>query len=114
MTKRRSTIILAIVLLFSISSTVFACDEKQTNTYVTQIIFGNNAFSKTNDENVKMLMSALYLCSEQSDNQGQDKIDCLKKGKVPGVPALKDLNIKSNILMQCSHNKWEYEYKDTQ
>ena len=76
MIKRISALILAIVLLFS-GSTVFACDENQTNTYVTQILFGYNALSKQNDENVKMLMSALYLCCEQSNNQGKDKIDYL-------------------------------------
>lgn len=110
MTKRMSAFILTIVLLVSISSTVFACDEKQTITYTTQILFGDSALSKVNDENVKMLMSALYLCSEQSDNQGQDKVDYLKTRKVSGIPELPDLNIKSNVLMQCSHNSWEYEF----
>ena len=110
MIKRIAAFILAIVLLFSRSSTVFACDEKQTNTYITQILFGNNALSKANDQNVKMLMSALYLCSEQSDNQGQEKIDYLKTMRVSGVPALSDLNIKASNLMECSHNAWEYEF----
>ena len=110
MIKRIVAFILTIVLLLSISSTVFACDEKQTNTYVTQILFGNNALSKANDQNVKMLMSALYLCSEQSDNQGQDKVDYLKAMKVSGVPSLSDLNINTNNLMECSHNTWEYVF----
>ena len=110
MIKRVSALILSIVLLFSISSTVFACDEKQTNTYVTQILFGDSALSKANDENTKMLMSALYLCSEQCNNQGQDKIEYLKGKKVAGIPALKDLSLNPNELIRCSHNKWEYEY----
>ena len=50
MIKRMSALILAMVLLFSLSSTVFACDEKQTNIYVTQIILGDNALRKENDE----------------------------------------------------------------
>ena len=110
MIKRIVVFILTIVLLFSLSSTVFACDENQTNTYVTQILFGDSALSKANDQNVKMLMSALYLCSEQSDNLGQDKIDYLKAMRVSGVPSLSDLNIKDQILMECSHNAWEYEF----
>lgn len=114
MIKRMSALILAMVLLFSLSSTVFACDEKQTNTYVTQIIFGDNALSKENDENVKMLMSALYLCSEQADNQGQDKINFLKGKKVSGIPALSDLNIKGSSLLECSHNSWEYVFAAAQ
>lgn len=110
MIKRIVSFILTIVLLFSLSSTVFACDENQTNTYVTQILFGDSALSKANDQNVEMLLSALYLCSEQSDNQGQDEIDYLKASKVSGVPSLSALNIKNQILMECSHNAWEYEF----
>ena len=102
------------VLLFSFSSTVFACDEKQTNTYATQVLFGDNALSKENDENVKMLMSALYLCSEQTDNMGQDKIDYLKGKRVSGVPALDDLKIKGSSLLECSHNNWEYVFAAAQ
>ena len=110
MIKRIVAFILTIVLLFSLSSTVFACDENQTNTYVTQILFGDSALSKANDQNVEMLLSALYLCSEQYDNLGQDKIDSLKAMKVSGVPSLSGLNIKKNYLMECSHNSWEYEF----
>ncbi len=110
MKKRWSAFLLAIVLLFSSSSTAFACDEEQTNTYITQILFGDRAQSKANDENVKMLLAALYLCSEQADNLGQDKADCLKKGRVSGVPNLASLNIKGTFLLECSHNTWEYEF----
>ena len=114
MIKKMSAFIITIVLLLSIGSTVFACDEKQTDMYVTQILFGNSAQSKKADENVKMLMSALYLCSEQCDNSGQDKVDYLKERRVFGIPSLKNLNVKSNDLMQCSHKKWEYEFSPAQ
>lgn len=110
MKKRWSAFLLAIVLLFSLSSTAFACDEKQTNTYITQILFGDRAQSKSSDENVRMLLAALYLCSEQADNLGQDKIDFLKQHKVSGVPNLTSLNIKGTQLLECSHNAWESEY----
>ena len=110
MKKRWSAFILAIVLLLSISNTALACDEQQTNTYITQILFGDRAQSKSSDENVKMLLAALYLCSEQADNQGQDKIDYLKQHKVSGIPALASLNIKGTYLIECAHNTWEYEY----
>lgn len=114
MMKRLSAFILAIVLLISSSSTALACDENQTNTYVTQILFGDSALSKASDENVKMLMSALYLCSEQSDNLGQDKIDYLKRKKVSGIPVLTKLNIKGDYLLECSHNSWEHEFDASQ
>ncbi len=109
MKKRWSAFILAMVLLLSISNTAFACDEQQTNTYITQILFGDRAQSKSSDENVKMLLAALYLCSEQADNQGQDKIDYLKLHRVSGVPVLSSLNIRGTYLLECSHNTWEHE-----
>ena len=110
MTKRLSALLMVIVLLFSFGSTSYACDENQSNDYVTQILFGDRAYSRANDDNTKMLMSALYLCSEQVDNQGQDKINYLKQKKVSGVPALKDINVKNTDLLECSHNYWGYEY----
>ena len=104
-------IILAIVvLLSSFSSTAFACEENQTNTYVTQILFGDNAASYSNDENVKMLLNALFLCSEQADGAGQDKINFLKRKRVTGIPALSSLNINGDSLLECSHNSWEHEF----
>ena len=107
MIKRLSAILLIIVLLFSLSSTAFACNEEQTGTYVTQILFGDNALSRSSDEKVKMLLSAIYLCCEQSDSSGQDKIDYLKLKKVAGIPALSSINIKGTYLLECSHNRWE-------
>ena len=101
---------MAAVLLLSIScNTAFACDESQTNTYVAQILFGDNAISRSSDEKVKMLMSALYICSEQTEGLGQDKLDYLKAKKVSGIPALSAINVKSDNLFECSHNSWEYE-----
>lgn len=55
-------------------------------------------------------MAAVYLCCEQSDNQGQDKIDYLKKNKVSGVPVLSAINIKNEQLIECSHSKWDAVY----
>lgn len=110
--KRFLSILLSIVVVISSALPVYACDENQNNTYVTQILFGDNALSYGSDENVKILLDALYLCSEQSDNQGQDKIEYLKQKKVRSIPNLKKLNIKNNALEECSHNFWEYEYKN--
>ena len=39
--KRRIATIIAICLLVSFCSTAFGCDENQTSTYVTQILFGD-------------------------------------------------------------------------
>lgn len=110
MGKRICSLLLTIVLLFSSGNTVLACDENQITTYVPQILFGDSASSKVSDEKVKMLLDALYLNSMQSDGQGKDKIEYLKRKKVRGIGSLSDLDIKHKDLMKCSHNTWEYEY----
>ncbi len=110
MIKRLFMLALAVMLIFSVSMTALACNEQQTETYILQILFGNNATAKGSDNNVKILLNALYVCSEQSDNQGQDKIEFLKQKGVPGIPSLNDLNIKGDYLIECSHNKWEYVF----
>ena len=109
--KRLTVILLTIALLVSFaSSSSFACDEEQTKTYVPQILFGNNALSKSSDEKVQMLMAAVYLCCEQADGQGQDKITYLKSKKVSSVPSRQAINIKNDQLIESSHIVWEADY----
>lgn len=112
MIKRFGMCLLAITLFMSSSVSVFACDEDQTNVYVTQILFGDEAISYGSNEEVEKLLSALYICSEQSNKDGQDKLDLLKKAKVGNVPALSRINVKSESLFDCSHNSWEYVSKN--
>ena len=108
--KRLSVWFLVVALMFSLVSPVFACDEEQTDIYVTQVIFGSQASQYESDENVKMLLDAVYLCSEQHDNLGRDKLTQLKNKKVRSLPSLSSINISGNSLLDCSHNSWEYEY----
>ncbi len=109
MIKRITAAMLLIILLVSLPCRVFACDKDQTETYVTQILFGDNASLHASDPETEMLLDALYICSEQSDNQGQEELDSLS-GKVNSVPLLKDINLKQSNLTECSHKSWEYEY----
>lgn len=110
MIKRICTVLLTISLLITSSSmAVFACNEEQTNLYVTRILFGNNALSCEIEENVKEILSALYICSEQSDKKGQEKIDILKNARVSDIPSLDSINVCNENLLSCSHNAWEYE-----
>lgn len=108
--KRYIAFFFAIVLLITNSFKVYACDENQSNAHVTEIVFGDDALRYSSDENVKALLNALYLCCEQSDNQGQGKVDYLKVKKVKKLPALNEINIKNSELIECSHISWEYEY----
>ena len=107
--KRLPALVLAVAMLFSLQTVGFACNENQTNTYITQILFGDSALSKSDDDNVKLLLNAVYLCCEQADNQGQDKLAYLKSQRVSGASSLASLNISGDILLECSHNSWDHE-----
>lgn len=108
MIKRILATIIAIFLFAS--SIAFACDENQTNFYITQMLFGARAFGRTSDYKVKSLLNGLYLCSLQADGKGQDKLDFLHLQGVGGLPTFSDLNIKGNELFSCAHDSWEREY----
>ncbi len=105
--KRLLAFTLSIVLLFYLGSTAVACNESQTNTYVTQILFGNDAALRESDEQTKMLLYAIYLCCEQSDNNGQDKLNLLKRNRVAGVPLLSSVNLTDAEKNELCHVKWE-------
>jgi len=111
MIKRIIVFFLVVCLFMSSSSTVYACDEEQSNYYVRQILFGNNAVSYESNVTVEKLLNALYICSEQSNREGQDKLTALKNAKVSGVPSLNKINIGGDDLFDCAHNSWEYVSK---
>ena len=111
MIKRIWAIILSMVLLLSASLTTYACDEEQTNIYALKVLFGNESYAFENNKNVEELFSALYICCEQADKNGQEKLDLLKKARVGGVPTLDKINISSTQLYACSHNRWLLETK---
>lgn len=108
MRKRIMAALLTISLLFTLPVTAFACDEEQSNLYVLQVLFGDNASYYEDDANVIKLLSALYICSEQADKEGQEKLNALKKAKVGGVPTLAKVNVSSEDLFDCSHNSWDH------
>ncbi|SFG31053.1 DNA/RNA non-specific endonuclease [Oribacterium sp. WCC10] len=108
--KRYFTVVVAVILLFTNIITAYACDENQSNIRVREILFGDDALRYSSDENVKLLLDAMYLCCEQADNQGQNKVDQLKLKKVDSVPSISDINIKNGELIDCSHIAWDSEY----
>jgi hypothetical protein len=110
MKRRIYSIVIALVLLFTTTLSTYACDEDQSDTYVSQIIFGDNASKYQSDESFKMILDALYLCSEQSDNTGTSELATLKKLKVRGLPSIATINVKSDYLYDCSHTSWTEEY----
>ncbi len=88
-----------------------SCNEAQTNAYVKQILFGKSS-SHSSDEKVEMLLDALYLCSERSNQDGQSEYDRLKNQKIRFLPKLADLDLKESSLLACTHNSWDYEFSD--
>lgn len=107
---RRLAALLIVIISLSYQMTAIACDKEQTNSYVLQILFGNNASEYESNENAEMLLNALYICSEQSDDLGVQELQYLKSRGVNSVPTLTQINVKSNELGQCSHQYWNYEY----
>lgn len=108
--KRIAILLVVLIFMFSFAFPVSACDEEQTDLYITQVVFGDQTSKYESDESFKALLSALYLCSEQHDNLGYDELDRLKKIQMGSIPSLEDINITGDNLLECSHNSWEYEY----
>ncbi len=113
MIKRIALFFLIFCISMSSLSTVYACEEEQSNYYVKQIVFGNNAVNYESNTNVENLLNALYICSQQTERAGQEKLTALKKAKISGVPTLEKINIGVGYLFECAHNKWEYVSKST-
>ena len=109
--KCMEIMILTVVMFFNSSLTCFACDNERTNTYVKKILFGDNIYSFENDKKLEQLESALYLCSEQSNKDGQEKLNLLRKAKVGKLPTIAELNVSASNLYECSHRGWNTESK---
>ncbi len=107
MKKRLLSILFVLLMLLPCFVLVQACDEDQSNEYLVQLLFGSSSSNKASNDKVKMLEYAVYLCSEQANKNGQDKIDYLKQKKVK-VSSLDDININRYQLKICSHTTWDY------
>lgn len=111
MVKRIIAVLMTILLSLGFPINSLACDKEQTDYYVVQIIFGDKASLYGSNEKTKMLLNALYICSEQSDNQGEAELQFLKSKNVKSVPRnISEINIKGADLEKYSHQYWSYEY----
>ena len=108
MSKRIIAILLVASLLSCFPLRASACDEEQSNIYVMQILFGDDSSFFEKNTNVQNLLNALYICSEQSDKAGREKLNSLKKAKIGGVPTLAKVNVSGDELFECTHNSWDY------
>lgn len=56
----------------------------------------------------------MYICSEQANKDGQEKLNALKTAKVGGVPTLEKVNVSIEDLFDCSHNSWNHVSANSQ
>lgn len=111
MKKRISAFLVAIIFFMSSSVNAFACEESQSNVYTLKILFGDDYTYYEDDEDVEKLLSALYLCSMQSNNQGENKLKTLNADNWRGGPKLAELNVNNDELFECSHKAWGHDSK---
>ena len=111
--KRIIILIFVVALFFSSSVTGFACDDERTNIYVAKVLFGEEAYNFENDKKLEQLESALYLCSEQYNKSGQEKLNLLKKAKVAKLPTIAELDVDESNLYECSHGSWDAKSKNS-
>ena len=105
-------IILAVLLTFNCIAPVLACNEEQSNTYIMQLLFGNEAAIYQHNTDSEILLDGLYLCSIQSDKCGKEKISELKQSRVSGIPNLEKIDVSNTDLFACAHNRWDYISSD--
>lgn len=108
MLKRIIALTSALIIALSFPATAYGCNEEQTENYVSQILFGDNSSKYASSDKGKALISAMYLCCEQSDGSGENELNYLKAQKVSGLPSIDKIDVKRAALYDCSHRHWEY------
>ena len=101
-------IILAVFVAFNCTMPVLACNEQQSDVYIMQLLFGDESSRYENDPDVAIILDGLYICSIQSDMNGKDKLNALKRSRVRGIPTLQKIDVSSNELYSCSHDNWNH------
>lgn len=109
--KRIISFILALILAFSFSISVFSHDEKQHNKDLTKVLFGKTKVEDP-DGDLKLLKAASYLALDQFNGDGEDKLDVLKKGKVKDIPeSISAIDFDYNSYhRRFTHKGWNYDY----
>ena len=106
MIKRILTILYTAAMILTVMIPVRACDDDLSEYYVTHILFGANADRYTSRENTRLLMDALYLCSEQADGQGEDALASVNE-KTSSAIRPESIDLKTPSLMERMHNDWD-------
>lgn len=109
MMKRLRTLIIAVALAIISAISCSACNEGQVETYVSEILFGSEDSSYQNTDKAKMLLNGMYLCCEQHNGFGEDKLSFLHNKGVRGTSSIAKYNIQQQYLLECSHTAWNYQ-----
>lgn len=109
MRKVKIFICTLIALVFFVQTPVEACNKTQSETYIEQLIFGNDAGKYNNNTNKKLLLDAVYLCCEQCDGHGQNEINLLHKYDIKTISTIQEIDLKEKQLYKYLHNSWDAE-----
>lgn len=108
-------VFLIVIQMLIPCSVSFAFDADEHDSYMSQVLFGDEAFAdskSTKIQNyVKMFEYASYLSIDQFNGNGQDKLTFLKKQKVKGLPKLSEIDFTSNSTHRSyTHRGWNFTY----
>lgn len=108
MTRRLLAGLLTLLLLAGGPVTALACDEAQSNAYLTELLLGQQKESYESRADMELILDALYLCSMQWGTVGEDRLEKLKKARLSGVPSPESIRLSEEALYACSHNRWDF------
>ena len=93
---------------------VFGMSAAQHNGMLRQALLGSRSVGAQGDASMKLLECASYLCLDQTNHSGQDKLDVLSEAKVPNLPrSVDEIDFSAGSEhRQYTHKGWDYEYSN--
>ena len=120
MRRRIVSVFIAILILFSITTTAFAGGSSYHNKILTRMLFSSGHCQSANQVNaelyIEMLQNAVYLTVDQSGNKtgDQDKLNLLLNNGVKGIAEnISILNPEVAFMHRSyTHRGWDWVYTD--
>ncbi len=119
--KRIIIVISAIIFaLICIVQPANAYESEDHNKLMSEILFGKDNYKDTiksmqpnNYKNIVMLENASYLCIDQFNDNGQDKLDNLRENHVHNIPKnISTINFAGGSAhRKYTHMGWNFDYK---
>lgn len=101
----------------------WAYERKEHDRITEEILFGQPYMRMKKPGVIKALESAVYLCADQMDGEGDDDLERLQKEGVPNLPKLSDIDLtKEHIALldkkifgyhdALTHMGWHFDYAE--